>query len=111
MDFNEYQVATAKTAAYPQFEGIEAPLYPALGLSGEAGEVSEIVKKSLRDSGGKLSVEDRTRLKKELGDVLWYLARLAADLGIALEDVASHNLDKLLDRKARGVIHGSGDNR
>ncbi|WEL19255.1 nucleoside triphosphate pyrophosphohydrolase family protein [Candidatus Nanohalococcus occultus] len=101
MDFNDYQSKTEETAVYPEDEAIH---YLALGLNGEAGEVAERVKKSIRD-GNDLDLE------KELGDVLWYLARLADELGFDLDDVAETNLDKLFDRKERGKIHGDGDNR
>ena len=103
MRFNEYQEEASKTAIYPEQYKI---VYPALGLAGEAGEVAEKVKKHIRD--GVLNVED---LKKELGDVLWYLAAIASDLGLSLDDVAESNLQKLRSRQARGVIGGSGDNR
>ena len=103
MRFYEYQEEASKTAIYPEQYKI---VYPALGLAGEAGEVAEKVKKHIRD--GVLNVED---LKKELGDVLWYLAAIASDLGLNLDDVAESNLQKLRSRQARGVIGGSGDNR
>ena len=103
MRFNEYQEEASKTAIYPEQYKI---VYPALGLAGEAGEVAEKVKKHIRD--GVLNVED---LKKELGDVLWYLAAITSDLGLSLDDVAESNLQKLRSRQARGVIGGSGDNR
>ena len=103
MRFNEYQEEASKTAIYPEQYNI---VYPALGLAGEAGEVAEKVKKHIRD--GVLNVDD---LKKELGDVLWYLAAIASDLGLNLDDVAESNLKKLRSRKERGVISGSGDNR
>jgi len=103
MTFNEYQEKASKTAIYPeQFKLV----YPALGLAGEAGEVAEKVKKLIRD--GTLQVED---LKKELGDVLWYVSAPASDLNIDLDDVAATNVAKLQSRSARGVIGGSGDNR
>ena len=103
MRFNEYQEEASKTAIYPEQYKV---VYPALGLAGEAGEVAEKVKKHIRD--GVLNVDD---LKKELGDVLWYLAAIASDLGLNLDDVADSNLKKLRSRKERGVISGSGDNR
>ena len=103
MTFNEYQEEAKKTAIYPTEYRL---VYPTLGLTGEAGEVAEKVKKMVRD--GKL---DTDGLKKELGDVLWYLAALASDLGVTLEEVAADNVAKLRSREERGVIGGSGDNR
>ena len=103
MRFDEYQEEAKKTAIYPDQYKV---VYPALGLAGESGEVAEKVKKHIRD--GVLNVDD---LKKELGDVLWYLAAIASDLGLNLDDVAESNLQKLRSRQARGVISGNGDNR
>ncbi len=107
MEFNKYQEIARTTAVYKEPKII----YPALGLTGEAGECAEQVKKMLRDDGGKLSDERKENLKKEIGDVLWYLANLSADLGFKLNDIAKANLKKLKDRKKRNVIHGSGSNR
>jgi NTP pyrophosphatase (non-canonical NTP hydrolase) len=108
MELSEYQRASRRTASYPR----EASLtYPALGLAGEAGEVAEQVKKSIRDDGGEITEERRRALTKELGDVLWYTSQLATELGLELEDVARENLEKLLSRQRRGVLSGSGDER
>ena len=57
------------------------------------------------------SDERRAAMSKELGDVLWYVAQLASELGLALEDVARENLEKLGSRQRRGVLSGSGDER
>lgn len=113
ISFEEYQLATADTAVYPgALEGnADALSYVTLGLTGEAGEIANKVKKILRDKGGNVTDEDRTELSKELGDVLWYLARLSDEIGYPLEDIAQKNVDKLRSRKERGVISGSGDNR
>ena len=109
MDFSEYQALSRRTAAYP---GAGDDLtYPALGLCGEAGEVAEKVKKTIRDDGGVLSDERREALARELGDVLWYTAQLATEAGLDLEQIAADNLDKLLSRQRRGVLSGSGDER
>ncbi|MCP9808402.1 nucleoside triphosphate pyrophosphohydrolase family protein [Cyanobium sp. HWJ4-Hawea] len=109
MDFQAYQQQSRSTARYP---GAGAnPIYPTLGLSGEAGEVADKVKKVLRDQGGVFSAEAVASLKLELGDVLWYVAQLATELGLDLDQIALANLDKLASRDARNVISGSGDNR
>jgi NTP pyrophosphatase (non-canonical NTP hydrolase) len=94
------------TAVYPQEYTV---LYPTLGLAGEAGEVAEKVKKLVRDGEPHLFYKDD--IAKELGDVLWYVAILARDLGYSLEEVAQKNLDKLEDRKNRNMLQGSGDDR
>jgi len=103
MDFDEYQSHTEKTAIYPENQALT---YLALGLNGEAGEVAEKIKKHIRD--GKELDED---LAHELGDVLWYLTRLIDELDHSLSDIATGNIDKLLDRQERNKIQGSGDNR
>jgi NTP pyrophosphatase (non-canonical NTP hydrolase) len=86
-------------------------VYPAIGLAGEAGEVAEQVKRILRDDGGVLTEARRSKIRGELGDVLWYLAALAADCGFTLSEVANGNLEKIASCAARGVVHGEGDNR
>jgi NTP pyrophosphatase (non-canonical NTP hydrolase) len=108
MELSEYQSLSRRTAEYPR----EAWLaYPALGLAGEAGEVAEHAKKAIRDDDGAVSDERRTAMAKELGDVLWYVAQLASELGLDLDEIAQGNLDKLLSRQRRGVLSGSGDER
>ena len=109
MNFKDYQKKARRTAIYPN-KGNNF-VYPTLGLMGEAGEVAEKMKKVIRDDGGKITKEKRLEMKKELGDVLWYLASLSSELKLSLEDVAQFNLEKLMSRKKRGKLHGSGDNR
>ena len=87
------------------------PIYPTLGLCGEAGEVADKVKKVIRDDDGVFSESVRESLKLELGDVLWYVAQLASELGFDLDTIARANLEKLASRAARNVIAGSGDQR
>jgi NTP pyrophosphatase (non-canonical NTP hydrolase) len=103
MGLNDYQKAASRTAIYKAEHSI---LYPALGLAGEAGEVSNKVKKMLRDGNF-----DKQGIAAEIGDVLWYLAALSRDLNIDLHDLAMQNLEKLYGRKARGKLSGSGDKR
>ncbi|MEB3235413.1 MAG: nucleoside triphosphate pyrophosphohydrolase family protein [Cyanobacteriota bacterium] len=109
MDLQTYQSRSRQTARYPQAGA--NPIYPTLGLCGEAGEVADKVKKVIRDRGGQFDAAVQEDLKLELGDVLWYVAQLATELGLSLEDVAVANLDKLASRAARNVIGGSGDRR
>lgn len=106
MHLNEYQNLAKETAIYK-----DKIIYPTLGLCGEAGEIAEKVKKMLRDEGGNLSEEKRMALMGELGDVMWYIAALATDLGFSLNDIGANNIKKLHSRKERGVIQGNGDNR
>ncbi|MEY3464323.1 MAG: hypothetical protein RLZZ468_2101 [Cyanobacteriota bacterium] len=109
MDLATYQLQSRQTARYP--DAGHNPIYPTLGLCGEAGEVADKVKKVLRDRGGSFSPEVIEALRLELGDVLWYVAQLATELGLDLDDVAQANLDKLASRAARNVIGGDGDHR
>ena len=106
MKLNDYQNRANETAIYP--EGLN---YPILGLAGEAGELCNKYKKILRDKGGEAALLDINEMEKELGDVLWYVAQIATELGTDLETVAKANIMKLGDRKERGVLGGSGDNR
>lgn len=118
MTFNEYQAFTKTVAKYHEIfsrhfgsESRSEYLYGALGLSGEAGEVADKIKKLFRDKDGVVDDEFRDGIKKELGDVLWYVARIADDFGIPLQEVADANYEKLRSRQDRGVLHGDGDNR
>ena len=107
MNFEEYQKKCEETAIYPKEKALE---YTTLGLVGEAGEIANKAKKIIRD---RLQIDAGlvNDFKKELGDVLWYIATLSRELGINLDDVATSNLKKLFSRKERGTIGGSGDNR
>ena len=108
MTFNEYQNEAAQTAVYSNNSKI---IYPALGLSNEAGEVLGKIKKVLRDNNGVYSPASVVEIGKEIGDVLWYIAALSRDLGLDMNAIAENNIAKLKDRMNRGVIQGSGDNR
>ena len=110
LNFDEYQEGALRTAVYPG-RGAGNWIYPALGLAGESGEIAEKIKKALRDDAGKMSDERRAALRKELGDVLWYVAAMCSELGLTLSDVAQANLDKLAKRQETGRLHGSGDDR
>ena len=109
MELNDYQRESRKTALYPEVG--RNPIYPTLGLVGEAGEVADKVKKILRDKKGVFDKDSKDQIKFELGDVLWYISQLSSELGYELEEVANANLLKLKSRKSRGKIQGSGDNR
>lgn len=87
-----------------------AVTYDGLGL-GEAGEVQGKIKKIIRDDGGIITEEAKEEIKKELGDVMWYIASMCQNLGITMESVATANIEKLQSRHLRGTVHGSGDNR
>ena len=105
---SSYQKSAKSFALYPEDMKV---IYPSLGLCGECGEVAEKIKKVIRDNDGIFEQKEKNEIKKELGDVLWYLANLSSDLGLNLSDIAAINLAKLKDRKKRGKISGSGDNR
>ena len=109
MQLSDYQRRSRATAVYP--DAGSNLTYPALGLCGEAGEAAEKVKKAIRDDGGELTPERRDALAAELGDVLWYVAQLATEAGLELDQIAHTNLDKLLSRRDRAVLQGSGDFR
>lgn len=117
---NAYQAMTETTAIYPgndvhwrEYPALarEALSYTILGLAGEAGEVANTWKKAFRDDNGRLTTERREKMIGELGDVIWYVARIAWHLDIDLETVMRRNLAKLNARKEAGTIGGSGDTR
>lgn len=115
MTLNDYQDAARKTAIEGSIE------HYAFGLVEEAGEIAGTLKRLWRSDKGYAEPTSSPipmpsplvyeNLKKELGDVLWYVAMLADIIEVRLEDVASTNLSKLKDRQSRGVLTGSGDNR
>ena len=104
MEFIEYQKLAKKTAIYPKEFKV---FYPALGLSGEVGELNNKIKKIIRD---KKDIDKKDAVK-ELGDILWYVSALSSDLGLSLEYIANENIKKLKQRKKQNTIHGSGDYR
>ena len=109
MTFEEYQKLSRKTAIYP--DAGNNFIYPTLGLAGEAGEVAEKIKKVLRDNNGVVDESRREEIAKELGDVLWYVAQVASELGLSLDKIANQNIEKLYSRLERGKLSGSGDSR
>lgn len=106
MTLNEYQYKALETAIYPT-----PIIYPALGLCGESGEVADKVKKVLRDNNSEFTDEKKREIAMEVGDVLWYCATLANDLGYTLDEIGEMNYEKLHSRQLRGKLGGSGDNR
>lgn len=88
-----------------------AYLYYVLGMCGEAGEAAEKIKKLMRNKKGKVDDEFIKEIKGEIGDIMWYVSRLAAQFNIKMSDVTKYNLKKLKSRKQRGVIKSKGDNR
>lgn len=106
LTLDEYQQLALETAIYPN-----PIIYPTLGLTGEAGEVSDKVKKVLRDNDSVFTDDKKLEIAKEIGDVLWFCAILSRDLGYKLSDIGKMNYDKLHSRQLRGKLHGNGDNR
>lgn len=113
MNIEEYQKWTRTTAKYPKgtIEFEPSIPYLVIGLSGEGGEVANKYKKIIRDKGGIMDSADVDDIISELGDVLWYIARISDDLGYSLTDVIKKNYTKLESRMQRGTVGGSGDHR
>jgi NTP pyrophosphatase (non-canonical NTP hydrolase) len=103
MELNEYQNKAQETVSYKEEHKV---ILPALGLGSEAGEALGKVQVWLREGGGGnvSSTESENRIKSDLGDVLWYMAALASDLGFSLEEIASYNIQKLKQRKEGGTL-------
>ena len=106
--FNDFQKEASEFITYPREIGLSYTIH---GLTGEAGEIANKFKKILRDQNGILLAHNREEIAAELGDVMWYCAALAQELGVTLEDVAKNNTEKLKGRKERGTLQGSGDKR
>lgn len=107
MTLNDYQNHALETAIYPL-----PIIYPTLGLTGEAGEVSDKVKKVIRDNDSDFTdTAIKHAIAEEIGDVLWYCATLSHDLGYSLDEIARMNYEKLKSRQERGKLHGNGDDR
>lgn len=83
---------------------------------GEAGELANKWKKFYRDKPPGIEPlaylnQSKSKLRAELGDVLWYVSNLALELGIDLDTIAEENIMKLRTRQVQGTLNGSGDNR
>ena len=113
MKFDEYQEKAAKYDLFDVTDDLKEVAFTekVLGLTGEAGEAADKVKKILRDKDGVVSDEDREAISKELGDVLWYIANITRYLKVPLSEVASGNIEKLESRHQRNKLHGAGDER
>lgn len=124
MHMNDYQTAARRTAMGNSLDHF------VMGLAEEAGEVAGVMKRFHRGDEkykehligyepiplkqyGKLSLSPfaKDKLKAEIGDVLWYIAMIADELEVTLEEIAQYNIDKLADRAKRKAIKGEGDNR
>lgn len=111
LTFQKFQELCHVTAHYPEYDtkSLNAVMYCALGLAGEAGEVANKIKKLVRDGD---SSEKRILIVPEIGDVMWYVPQLLRELGsFGMGDTALSLLMKLEGRAARGTIHGDGDHR
>lgn len=110
MTLTDYQKEALVTAVFTGDEFKDLSHW-VLGITGEAGEIAEKIKKIIRDKNATLDKDDKEELIKEMGDVLWYLAVLTKHLGYDFDEVGTRNIAKLRSRQARGKIKGSGDNR
>ena len=106
--FDEYQRWTRTTAAYPDEHAVN---YCALGLGSEVGEVQGLIKKVIRDNHSIWTGAKVADLIKELGDVIWYVARLSDEFGIPFSEIMENNIEKLTRRKSEGTIKGEGSDR
>lgn len=109
MNFRDYQEQAKEFACYREES------YPFLGLAEEVGEFLSVPAKMMRgdDLTKRFESPETARLHvlKEAGDVLWMLSACLNELDLSLQDAAELNLKKLTDRKARGVLQGTGDER
>ena len=104
-----YENLAGQTAIFPKDKALE---YLALGMTSEAGEVAGKVKKLIRDGEDKEGFEmKKLAIASEIGDVLWYCAMMAKEVGVPLNTIMQENLRKLHSRKERGTLSGSGDER
>ena len=114
MDINEYSRKATATAIYPNQHGFRKDNlggihYVLHGLTGEVGELAQLVKKHIRDGGSNTAL--RWAAGREIGDILWYVNAVAEEFDLTLEDIATENLEKLAGRASRGTLTGSGENR
>jgi len=110
MNLNEYQEKAKKTDLHTKVEANELDYY-LLGLASETGDVLGRIKYIYRDLGGKVTPTEKEKIKKELGDLLWYLSAICDRFDFSLEDVAELNLKKLSNRMQNNTLHGEDPNR
>ena len=108
-----YQDDAGSFAIYPKGFGMMniGITYAVLGLSSEVGEFAGVLKKVYRDNNGVIDSDTLEKMAKELGDILWYVAQVAEELGYDLSEIATLNTMKLASRQKRGTLRGSGDDR
>lgn len=109
MELGEYGREARRTAVYAmpgEHKSLTTLAYAVMGLSGEAGELANQAKKTIRDDGRALTGDRKNIMVDELGDVLWYCAAVAHELGVSLDVVAQMNLAKLRDRAEREAVRG-----
>ncbi len=111
MEFNEYQQLASRTALFNKPDKDYILMILCLGIAGESGEILEKVKHLMRDDKGEITPERRESIKKEIGDVLWYLSQLAKELDISFDEIAKANIEKTHSRLERGMLNSEGDNR
>jgi NTP pyrophosphatase (non-canonical NTP hydrolase) len=102
MNATEYQKLAARTLIdEPDFQITDDQImvvWNALGLAGESGEIVEQIKKGVFHQHGL----DLVKLRKELGDVMWYVAALCTKLGFSMDEIMEENIEKLKVRFPEG---------
>ncbi len=111
MEFDEYQKLASRTALFAKDDKEYILMLICLGIAGESGEILEKVKHLVRDDKGVVTPERREGIKKEIGDVLWYLSQLARELDLSFDEIADANIKKLTSRLERDMLNSEGDDR
>ncbi|MCK4967989.1 MAG: nucleoside triphosphate pyrophosphohydrolase family protein [Candidatus Aenigmarchaeota archaeon] len=109
MNFEDYQKKSRETVFYPNPDNNF--VYPIIGLTGEAGEVANVIKGFLKEGQGAINEKNKERVAKELGDLLWYIAQLATEFGLSLDKIAESNIEKIMLRKKNGEFSKFGDKK
>lgn len=106
MNFTEYQAAVMRTTGnYARYT--DALQACALGLAGESGEIADFVKKVMYHD----HENSHEHIAEELGDLMWYVARMCEAIGVSLQDVATMNIVKLARRYPDGFDPERSKNR